>query len=302
MAWRGLHISKPAHLSLDHGRIKVREIGENTDETEPLFFPLEDAAWIIVDNTRSTLSARLISACMEAGTPIVFADTRHNPCGLALPFHQHHAQTQVSRAQLGMSAPFKKRAWALTVKAKILGQAENLRLAQHKDAPELAVLAQKVRSGDPNNVEARAARFYWARLFDDFIRADETDVRNALLNYGYACVRAAIARAMVAVGFIPSVGLHHDGRFNPFNLVDDLIEPFRPVVDWAVIEHLRVRGGQETDLTLDDRRAMAAILTRDLVMDGEQLNVLHSAERMADSLRRAIEAGDPYRILFPKGW
>ncbi len=300
MAWRGLHISRAAHLSLDHGRIKIRQLDE--EGSEPLFFPLEDAAWIIVDNTRSTLSARLISSCMEAGTPIVFSDQRHNPCGMALPFHQHYAQTQVSRAQLALSAPFRKRMWTLIVQAKIRGQAENLRLVQHKDAPALAILAKKVQSGDPTNVEARAARYYWSRLFDHFVRADEEDIRNALLNYGYACVRASIARAVVAVGFLPSVGLHHDGRFNPFNLVDDLIEPFRPVIDWAVVEHLRTREKNENELSLEDRQQMAAILTRDLVMDKEQLSLLHATERMADSLRRAAEARDPKQLLFPEGW
>jgi len=300
MAWRGLHISKPAHLSLDHGRIKIQQFEE--DDDKPLFFSLEDAAWIIVDNTRSTLSARLIASCMEAGTPIVFSDERHHPCGIALPFHQHHAQTEVSRAQLALSTPFRKRCWMRTVQAKIRGQAENLRFAQHKDASALGVLAKQVQSGDPTNVEARAARYYWGRLFDNFIRANEQDVRNSLLNYGYACVRATLARALVAVGFIPSVGLHHDGRFNPFNLVDDIIEPFRPVVDWAVVEHLQSRDDAATDLSLDDRRAMAAILTRDVVMEGEQLSLLHATERTADSLRRAVETKDPTQILFPQGW
>jgi len=221
---------------------------------------------------------------------------------MALPFHQHHAQTEVSRTQLSLSAPFKKRIWSKIVQAKIANQAQNLRQLQNSDAQALESMTGKVQSGDPKNVEARAARYYWGRLFADFIRADEDDIRNALLNYGYACVRAAIARAVVAVGFIPSVGLHHDGRFNAFNLVDDLIEPFRPIVDWAVVEHLHNRDGNETGLTLDDRREMAAILTRDLVMQGEQFSLLHASERMADCLRRAVQENDPKILIFPDGW
>lgn len=302
MAWRGLHISRAAHLSLDSGRIMVKQFDEEGGTSEPLFFPIEDAAWIIMDNSHSTLSARLISACMEAGAPIIFSDQRHHPCGMALPFHQHHAQTEVSRAQLTLSAPFKKRIWSQIIQAKIVNQAQNLRQLQNQDFQALENMAKKVQSGDPKNVEARAARYYWGRLFADFIRSDEDDVRNALLNYGYACVRAAIARAIVAVGFIPSVGLHHDGRFNAFNLVDDLIEPFRPIVDWAVVEHLRNRDGNETNLTLDDRREMAAILTRDLVMQNEQFSLLHASELMADCLRRAVQENNPKLLIFPNGW
>jgi len=305
MAWRGLHLSRAAHLSLDKGRVKIKDLEDTGDGEEiavPLFFPIEDVAWLILDNNRSTLSARLVASCMEAGTPIIFSDTRHHPCGMALPFHQHYAQTEVTRAQLSLSLPFRKNIWALIVKAKINNQAENLRLVQHPDASALRAMAKTVGSGDPKNVEARAARYYWGRLFDDFKRSDEDDLRNALLNYGYACVRAVIARAVVAVGFIPSVGLHHDGRFNPFNLVDDLIEPFRPIVDFAVTEHLRDRDDDDKSLTLDDRRQMAAILTRDIVMDTEQLSLLHGSERMADSLRRAVQENNPKLLIFPTGW
>ena len=300
MAWRGLHISRRAHLSLDRSRLKIR--GLEDDDPEPLFFPLEDIAWIVLDNTRSTLSARLLAACMEAGVLVVFSDQRHHPCGLALSFHQHYAQTEVSRAQLSLTGPFMKRAWQAIVRAKIRNQAENLRLAQHPDAPTLKAMAKKVLSGDPKNVEARAARYYWSRLFAAFKRSDQEDLRNGLLNYGYACVRAALARSLVAVGFLPSVGLHHDGRFNAFNLVDDLLEAYRPVVDWAVVEHLRTREDEDDALSLDDRRAMAAILTRDILLDGEQLSVLHATERSADSLRRAVQSGDVTPLLLPEGW
>ena len=301
MAWRGLHISRPAHLSLDRSRIKVCEL-ETDDDPEPLFFPLEDVAWIVLDNTRSALSARLIASCMEAGVLIVFSDQRHHPCGLALSFHQHYAQTEVSRVQLTLTEPFKKRVWQTIVRAKIHNQAENLRLAQHSDAPALKAMAKKVLSGDPKNVEARAARYYWSRLFVEFKRSNHDDLRNALLNYGYTCVRAALARSLVAVGFLPSVGIHHDGRFNAFNLVDDMLEPYRPVIDWAVVEHLRTRENEDDVLSLEDRRVMAAILTRDIMLDGEQISVLHATERSADSLRRAAQSGEVTPLLLPEGW
>ncbi len=307
MAWRGLHISQAAHLSLDRGRIKIKQFAPEEAENkqqpnEALFFPLEDIAWVIVDNNHSTLSARLIAACMENSVIIIFSDQRQHPCGIALSFHQFHAQTQISRMQIALTNSFKKNIWREIIKAKIINQAQNLQSLQLEDAKTLKNMTKFVQSGDAKNTEARAARFYWSRLFNDFIRSDENDIRNALLNYGYACVRATIARAIVAVGFIPSIGLHHDGRFNAFNMVDDLLEPFRPIVDWAVIEHLRERKKNQAKMNIDDRRSMAAILTRDVVIDKEQLSLLHASERVADKLRRAVEEGEPKLLTFPNGW
>lgn len=299
MAWRGLHISRPSYLSLEQARIRVRQ--DDDVDGEALTFPLEDVAWIILEDGRSTLTARLIAACMTEGTPVVFCDQRHLPCGVALPFHQHHAQTQISRAQIALTAPFKKRLWQTIVRAKIAGQALNLRYAQHPDHQMLKAIATRVRSGDPDNVEARAARYYWPRLFDGFSRGDETDLRNGLLNYAYACVRAAIARALVASGFIPSIGIHHDGGLNPFNLADDMIEPFRPVADRTVVEHLVARAEQD-EMTLDDRRAMAAIMTREIIIEGEQMSLLSAVESSVESLRRAVESNDPTSLRLPEGW
>ncbi len=305
MAWRGLHVSRAAHLSLDKTRISIRFFDDDDSgdgNSDALFFPIEDAAWIILDNNHSTLSARLISACMEAGTPIIFSDNRHHPCGIALPFHQHYAQTEVSRLQIGLSLPFKKRLWMQIVRAKIINQAQTLTYQQHRDAGMLAKMAGTVQSGDPKNVEARAARFYWSRLFENFSRGNEHDLRNAMLNYGYACIRAAIARAIVATGFIPSIGLHHDGHLNPFNLVDDLIEPFRPIVDRAVVEQMTGRHDGTDTLSLEDRQEMAAVLTREIVISGQQTTMLNATEQVAEALRNCMQDNQPDKLFFPQGW
>lgn len=299
MAWRGLHISRAAHLSLDQSRICVRFFDE---DDEALFFPIEDIAWIILDTAGSTLSARVISACMEKGTPIVFSDNRHHPCGMALPFHQHYAQTEVSRLQISLSLPFKKRIWTQIVSAKIINQAQTLIYQQNPNASTLKKMASQVQSGDPKNTEARAARYYWSQLFDKFTRSDDNDVRNAMLNYGYACIRAAIARAVAATGFIPSLGLHHDGHLNAFNLVDDLIEPFRPIVDQTVSECLAVREQIEAELSLEDRQALAGVLNRDVIVNGNQLSLLNATELVAENLRNAMKENKPELLLFPEGW
>jgi CRISPR-associated protein Cas1 len=127
-------------------------------------------------------------------------------------------------------------------------------------------------------------------------------VRNAMLNYGYACVRAAIARAVAASGFIPSLGLHHDGHLNAFNLVDDLIEPFRPIVDLAVVEHLTDRDMENAELTLKDRQVMVGVLNRDVVVAGNQFTLLNATEIAVESLRSAMQENDRVQLSFPGGW
>lgn len=155
-----------------------------------------------------------------------------------------------------------------------------------------------VASGDPGNIEARAARDYWRSLFDGFIRDDPSDLRNKALNYGYAVVRACIARAIVACGLLPSLGVHHASQVNSFNLADDLFEPFRPLVDRAVVG---IAEGRETcsDLTKDDRRALASLPLGELDLSGQVMTLLAAAERSAESLAHAFETGDVKALHLP---
>ena len=159
-------------------------------------------------------------------------------------------------------------------------------------------MAGRVGSGDPDNIEAQAARAYWSALFTKFTRANESDRRNALLNYGYAVVRAAIARACVASGLLPAFGLHHASKVNAFNLVDDVIEPFRPFVDLCA--HVRAMETEGDTLTVDDRRHMANILNDTAMIGAERMTVLAATEATAMSLVRAIEHGSAALLLLPE--
>ena len=226
---------------------------------------------------------------MEAGIALVFTDERHTPSGLAQPFHRHHRQGAVAKLQIEAKDSVKKRLWQALVRAKISNQAAALAALKHGDAATLKKIARHVEPDDPDNVEARAARFYWGRLFDDFIRDDAGDRRNKLLNYGYAVVRAGVARALVASGFLPAFGLKHDGAANAFNLADDMVEPFRPFVDLLARKTCGEGADKNGDLTLDDRRAMAgALLVNGRVGDNE-VSLLVAAEMAAASLVRALE-------------
>jgi CRISPR-associated protein Cas1 len=292
MAWKGLHLTKPVRLSLAGGQIVAA-----LDEGE-VRAPLEDVAYVIVDTPQATFSSALVAAAMDAGIAVLFADAKHHPAGLLLPFHRHHRQGAVVRLQIEARESLKGRLWRDIVRAKILNQAQALALSQCDGAAMLRETAARVEPGDPGNVEARAARNYWGRLFHDFTRENEADLRNKLLNYGYAVIRAAVARALVASGLVPAIGLKHDGAANAFNLADDMVEPFRPFVDLLA---RKTAAGRATisELTIDDRRLMAGALMLNAAMRDGTMTLLAAAEISAASLVRALEAGQPALIDLP---
>lgn len=294
MAWRGLHLTQAARLSLADCQICVRQ------DAGEVRLALEDVAWIVVDTPQATLSSALMSACMEAGIVLIFTDERHTPSGVALPFHRHHRQGAIARLQIDAREGVKRRLWQAIIRRKIHNQAASLAALGRENADTLKEIARHVEPGDPDNVEARAARFYWGRLFADFIRDDDSDLRNKLLNYGYAVVRAGVARALVAAGFLPVFGLKHDGAANAFNLADDLVEPFRPFVDVLATKTLGDRVGENGDLTLEDRRAMAGALLLNGRVGESKVSLLVAAEMSAASLGRALELEKPAFLDLPE--
>jgi CRISPR-associated protein Cas1 len=194
----------------------------------------------------------------------------------------------------------KRRVWQALVRQKIRNQSALLAALGKADAATLKEIARHVEPGDPDNVEARAARFYWGRLFADFTRDDPTDRRNKLLNYGYAVVRAGVARALVASGFVPALGVSHQGGANAFNLADDLFEPFRPFVDRLAWTTSADGTGKEGDLAVEDRRAMAGALLLDARLGDDKVSLLVAAELSAASLVRAFEEEKADRLLLPE--
>ena len=293
MAWRGLHITKSCKLNLADGQIVVRQ-----DDGE-VRLSLEDVAWIVLDAPQSTVSSTLLSACMTAGIALIVSDSKHTPCGVMLPFHQHFRQGEIAQRQVSMGTPLKKRLWQKIVCAKIDNQAAALSSIGRGGAQSLREMTKHVGSGDPSNVEARAARYYWAQLWPEFRREDDGDKRNKLLNYGYAVVRSGVARALVAAGLLPSLGLKHASVSNAFNLADDLVEPFRPFVDalaWQIADEGRP---SRDELTVDERRSLAGALLTHASLANETVTLLVAAERAANSLVRAIESNSPVLLELP---
>lgn len=293
MAWRGLHLTQPARLALADGQILIgRDDGE-------IRLPLEDVAYMVIDTPQASLSVPLLTACMEAGVAVIITDPKHLPSGVMLPFHRHFRQGGMARLQVDQTEPFRKRLWQIVVRTKIENQGAVLKVLGRADSGPLAAMARLVGSGDPENVEARAARAYWSRLWSNFRREDEADLRNALLNYGYAVLRACVARALVGMGFLPAFGIHHASVTNAFNLADDMLEPFRPFIDLLAWRHL---GGMDEAraMGLEDRQAMAGAMMENATMGEDEVTLLVAAERVAASLARAMEERRVEALLLPR--
>lgn len=293
MAWRGLHLTKPSRLSLADGQVVV---GQDDGEVR---IALEDTAWIVLDSPQSTITGALLSACMSASVALIATDETHTPSGVLLPFHRHFRQGEIAHRQVGIGAPFKKRVWQSIVQAKIDNQAQALRQLGRGGMQTLLQMARQVGSGDPGNIEARAARYYWGQLWPEFRRDDDGDRRNKLLNYGYAVIRSGVARSLVAAGLLPAFGLKHASVTNAFNLADDLVEPFRPFVDALAWRTSNEGQPSRDNLSIDDRRAMAGVLITEAMNGSETVTLLVAAERAAESLVRAIEGGLPDALELP---
>lgn len=263
--------------------------------------PIEDLGVVIVDDLRATYTQAVFIELLEAGATVMVTGRDHLPAGMMLPLDAHHIQTERHRAQVEVSEPVKKRAWQALIRCKIAQQGMVLAhfTGEHGG---LAPMARRVRSGDPDNLEAQAAQRYWPRLFGkDFRRDRNLEGVNALLNYGYAVVRAATARAVVAAGLIPSLGVFHRNRANPFCLADDLLEPYRPYVDWRV--RLLADQAGEAPPSLDDRNTRAALLSifnETVLVGGRRMPLLLALHASAASLCRALTGGEA-SLALPEG-
>lgn len=262
--------------------------------------PLAELAAIILAHPQATCSQPTIARLMTCGGALVVCDDSHLPVGVMLPLVAHTTQTERLAAQAAAPLPMRKQLWKQIVRRKILAQADLLRQL-HDDDFGLAELARSVRSGDPSNREAVASRRYWPAIFDTrntrmggtcvplvepFRRRFDAPDANRLLNYGYAVLRAVVGRAICAAGLHPSLGLHHHNRYNAFCLADDLMEPYRPLVDAAVVDHVRCHG-HDAPLDRSAKQAILEAVLRRYRADGEVRTLFDIVARTAASLARA---------------
>ena len=262
--------------------------------------PVEDIGVLVVDDRRATYTQAVFVELLAAGATVLGTGPDHLPAGMMLPLDAHHHLTERHRAQIRASEPRRKQIWRALVAAKLGQQGVVLRHFTG-DSLGLPEMAKRVGSGDPENLEARGAQRYWPALFGkDFKRDRAAAGVNAMLNYGYAIIRAAIARALVAAGLIPTLGVFHKNRSNPFCLADDLLEPYRPFVDWRVkLLEIEKAGA----LSLDNREIRAALLSlfnETIIVGGKQSPLLLAVQTSAASLCRALTENEKILVL-PEG-
>ncbi len=259
--------------------------------------PLDDIGVLLCSGRGLTYSNSLMIELARRGAAVVLCGNDYLPSAWLWPVEGHHVQAMRMRCQLESSLPLRKRLWQSVVRAKIAQQVKTLELLGLSGA-RLDPLARRVRSGDPDNVEAQAARLYWPMLFGhDFRRNRYGGAANSFLNYGYTVLRASVARAVVSAGLHPSIGIHHSNRANPMCLVDDLMEPFRPAMDYTVV---RLASDGQDDLTTDAKRTLAEALTMDMATDRGTTPLQTCIARAAQSLAHSFETGDP-ALVFPEG-
>lgn len=282
MEFRSVFVSNPAQLSVRRGQLVIRQEEERS-------VPMEDLSALLVESRAVSITAAALQELTDHGVTVYLCDETHLPAALVLPMNRHSRQLKLLKGQIAMRRPTQKRVWQGVVTSKISNQARCLALLGKEGAEELRALADQVRSGDPDNWEAVAAARYFPALFGTgFTRGEECRV-NAALNYGYAILRGAVARHLVIRGLEPCLGIFHHSELNRFNLADDLMEPYRPLVDLYVASHV---PDDEGDLTPAIKQQLFQLSHYLVEQGGKQFRAISAIGRMADSFSRIVQSGE----------
>ena len=297
MIKRTLYFENPCYLKKKDKQLVV-EYPEKDQESRSV--PIEDVGMIVLDSHQITLTHGLIAELMDNNAAVLSCNSKHLPYGLMLPMTSHHAFTEKMNAQMESSQPLRKNMWQQTIVAKIKNQAALLN-SLGIDIENMMYWASQVKSGDPDNYEARAAAYYWNNLFiqfDKFKRHRYGDAPNNLLNYGYAILRAIVARSLVGSGLFTALGIHHKNKYNPYCLADDIMEPYRPFNDIIVLEILQECDDVE-ELTTSIKAKLLSIATMDIMIDNEKSPLMVGVQRSSASVRKCFE-GEAKKIIYPE--
>lgn len=309
MIKRTLYFGNPAYLNVRLAQLEIRlpEVEKNPTLSEDFKssavkrIPIEDIGVVVLDNRQITITQGALSALLDNNVAVISCDEHRMPSGLILPLSGNTTQSERFRYQIEASLPLKKQLWQQTVQAKILNQSSVLYLRRDLNCGNMEMWAKQVKSGDSDNLEGRAAAFYWQNLFghiNGFRRDREGIAPNNLLNYGYAVLRAIVARALVGSGLLPTLGIHHHNRYNAYCLADDIMEPYRPYVDMLVAD---IVDG-ETDcpsLTTDIKRKLLSIPIVDVVIDGRRSPLMIGVGMTTASLYKCF-SGELRKIAYPR--
>lgn len=302
MVKRTLYFGNPAYLSLRLDQLVIRMPGiKEPDEVVGTMrtIPIEDIGIIVLDHKQITVTHGLIEKLLENNCSIITCSSNHMPVGLILPLYGNTIQNERFRSQLSSSLPLRKQLWQQTIQHKIANQAAVLEYATGTKHNNMMIWSANVRSGDSGNMEARAAAYYWPALFSDkeyFIRSRDEDEPNNLLNYGYAILRAIIARALVSSGLLPTLGIHHHNRYNAYCLADDIMEPYRPFVDKLV--YTLYKRYNNLELTPEIKRELLSIPTMDVTINDKRSPLMVAASTTSSSLVKCF-SGEMRKLAYP---
>lgn len=309
MIKKTLCFSNPIYLSLRNAQLvlHIPEVENNKTLPEAIkkeaerTIPIEDIGVVILDNRRITITSGAMEALLENNCAVITCNQKSMPVGLLLPLCGNTTQNERFRSQLEASLPLRKQLWQQTIKQKILNQEHVLRINTAQETKCMRVWSNDVRSGDSDNLEARAAAYYWKNVFTtypNFVRDREGTPPNNLLNYGYAILRAIIARALVGSGLLPTLGIHHHNRYNAYCLADDIMEPYRPYVDQLVLDIIQCNL-EISDITRDLKMQFLGIPMLDVVINGKRSPLMIAAQQTTASLAKCF-AGEIKRISYPE--
>lgn len=309
MIKRTLYFGNSAYLSMKNEQliIKTPEIEKN-DSLPQLFkdahvqsIPIEDIGVVIIDNQRITFTSGLLNKLLEANCAIITCNNKRMPMGLVLPLSVNTLQNERFSIQIEATLPLKKQLWQQTIQAKILNQAKILQKYRDVSINNMLKWAKEVKSGDSEYHESRAAVYYWKMLFpsiDNFVRDRDGAPPNNLLNYGYAILRAVVARSLVAGGLLPTLGIHHHNRYNAYCLADDIMEPYRPYIDQLVVEII----DKEENMEIDNKEVKAKFLSIPAIevkMNKRWTALMHATTETTTSLFRCFR-GVSRKLSYPK--
>lgn len=294
MIKRTLYFGNTTYLSVQQNQLQIK-----TDERETSV-PIEDIGVLIIDHYQITLTHAVLHKLLDNNAAVITCNDKHHPVGLLLNLDGHTQQTEKFKAQLEASEPLKKQLWQQTIKAKINNQAAVLDKWEI-DNSYLKRVSQMVLSGDTSNQEAQAAKYYWKVFFNEeepfFVRERFGEYPNNFLNYGYAILRATVARGLVASGLLPTLGIHHRNKYNAYCLADDIMEPYRPFVDGLVKEIITETNEQE--LTKEIKSRLLSIPALDIVIDGKKSPLMVGLQRTTASLAACYE-GKSKKMIYPE--
>ena len=303
MIKRTLYFGNPAYLSLRNSQLVINlpEANGMDDRTGNNTIPIEDIGIILLDHKQITITQGLLEALLSNNAAVITCDSSRMPVGLLLPLSGNTTQSERFQAQIEASLPLRKQLWQQTIQAKIGNQAYVLNTCRNAVVKNMLAWVDEVKSGDSDNLEARAAAYYWSNMFPDvpgFRRGREGPPPNNLLNYGYAILRAVVARSLVASGLLPTLGIHHHNRYNAYCLADDIMEPYRPFVDKLVVE-LTDSGEDFQELTKSLKAKLLSIPVLDVTINDQRSPLMIAVGITTSSLAKCY-LGEVRKIVYPE--